>query len=80
MAETRHHVGTATWAGCRGSALVARGLRAGRPGWHNAVLARVGPPIRDPHPDHTPIGQVCDNGLRAEGRRPMRRGMKSLLS
>jgi len=80
MAETGYHVGTATCMGCIGSAPVARGLRAGRPEWHNAILARVGPPIRDPRPDHTPIGQVCDNGLRAEGRRPMRRGMKSLLS
>jgi len=37
-------------------------------------LARVGPPIRDLYPGHRPIGQVCDNDMRADGRRPMRRG------
>ena len=36
--------------------------------------ARVESPISDLDPDRVPIGHVHDDRLRAEGRRPMRRG------
>lgn len=35
-------------------------------------MPRVGTPICDPHPDHVSIGQVGDDCVRAERRRPMR--------